>query len=309
MANRGEAIRKSRAVRRPAKRTVDVKREIAALRRELARALERQTATSDILGAITASPGEAEGTLRKIAETTARLFSTAGVSIRVVEGDEFKLSVGVGRGAKQVTALYEDPATRPTPRGRNLPAAVVRQNRQIQIRDLDDLDPEMADWPGPPVARAAGIRTMIGTPLRSGGRAIGAMTVYRDELRPFDEAELQLLQSFADQAVIAIENTRLLTEQREALARQTATAEVLQVINRSPGDLTPVFDAILEKAHNLCAVAHGSLQLYDGERFHAVAVHGLSEAFADRLRQGWVPGPNHPGRQLLAGARFVHVPS
>ncbi|HEV2547049.1 MAG TPA: GAF domain-containing protein [Stellaceae bacterium] len=276
--------------------------------RDLEQSLERQTATSDILGAIAASPGEAEGTLRKIAETTARLFSTAGVSFRMVEGDEFKLSVGVGRGAEQVTeALWENPARRPTPGGASLPATVVRENRQIQIRDLDNLDPEMADWPGPPVARAAGIRTMVGTPLRSGGQAIGAMMVYRDELRPFDPVELQLLQSFADQAVIAIENARLLTETREALERQTATAEVLQVINASPGHLTPVFEAMLEKATRLCEAGFGVLWLYEGERFRAGATHALPAAMVEFCR---VPVATDAGASLLGIARgggFVHV--
>jgi PAS domain S-box-containing protein len=275
--------------------------------RDLEQSLERQTATSDILGAIAASPGEAEGTLRKIAETTARLFGAAGVSIRLVEGDEFKLSVGVGRGAKQVSALYEDPATRPTPRGRNLPAAVVGENRQIQIRDLDNLDPEMTDWPGPPVARAAGIRTMIGTPLRSGGRAIGAMTVYREELRPFDDVELQLLQSFADQAVIAIENTRLLTDQREALERQTATADVLQVINSSPGQLTPVFEAMLERATRLCEARFGILWLYEGERFRAGAVHAVPAAFSEFCREPVTVGAGASLVGIVRGDRFVHV--
>ncbi len=137
--------------------------------------------------------------------------------------------------------------------GRNLPGTVVRENRQIHLPDLDHVDPEMADWPGPPVARRAGVRTMVGTPLRTHGRAIGALVVYRNVLQPFQPAELQLLQSFADQAVIAIENARLLDDLRqrtddlsESLEQQTAASEVLQIISSSPGDLDPVFASMLE---------------------------------------------------------------
>ena len=246
--------------------------DTARLKRQLKAARMQQEASAEILRAVANASGDAAGPLQQTAETTARLFGASSVSIQLAEGSEFTQEYRVGAIAKRVGSAY--PRSNIKVGGRNLPGTVVAESRQIHIPDLDHLDPTMSDFPGLPHARAGGARTVCGTPLRREGKAIGALIVFRDRLLPFTDDELALQQSFADQAVIAIQNARLFNETREALERQTATADILRVISVSPTDVQPVFDALVLTARRLLRRELAFIIRRNETTFRPVAIAG-----------------------------------
>ena len=277
----------------------DQQRIIDTLRRELAEARAQQTATADVLKVISNAPGELAPVFEAIITNATRLCDAKFGNLFRYDGDAFYFAADVG-----TPPALADYVRRPGP-FKGAPGGIVdRIQATRQVQHLHDYAAE--DTPGL-AATLGGARSTLGMPILRNDVLVGALVIYRQDVRPFSDREIDLVQSFAAQAGIAIENARLFNETKEALERQTATAEILEVINSSPANLTPVFEAILRNAHALCSVAHGSLQIFEDGHIRAVALHGIAESLADILRRPRPVAEAPTFQVLLQGQRYSQV--
>ena len=277
--------------------------ENARLITETRDALEQQTATAEVLQVINSSPGDLAPVFDAMLEKAVRLCEAdTGHLFRFDDGAFFRLA---SRGVSEdFDELF--PPDRPVPLDPNSgPARMIATRSVVHVLDVrEDESYRLHRCRDEVAAVEAGILTVLFVPLIKEGEVVGHFTMHRMEVKPFSDKQIALLQNFAAQAVIAMENARLLTETRDALEQQTATAEVLGVINSSPGDLKPVFYAILDKAHALCGAERGTLFLYDGDKMKAAVAHGYPEDVVEHLRAGVGLAPQHA--PLFAG-NHVHI--
>jgi GAF domain-containing protein len=273
--------------------------ENARLLNELRESLQQQTATSEMLKVISASPGQLEPVFQAMLENAVHICRASFGNLLLYEGDSFRHVALHNAPEAWIAEQQRDPIA-PRRSARFL-YRVADTKQIVHIADV------AAENPDEPIARIAGARTLLIVPMLKERVLIGVIAIYRQEVRPFIDKQIELVRNFAAQAVIAIENTRLLNELRESLEQQTATAEVLQVINSSAGSLTPVFEAMLDRAMQLCEAAFGGIWILEGDRYTAVALQGVPEAYAQFLAgTTLIPGPGTAPYRLMHGESFVH---
>jgi class 3 adenylate cyclase/putative methionine-R-sulfoxide reductase with GAF domain len=291
----------------------DMQEQLDRLTRELVEAREQQTATSEVLQVISSSPGDLTPVFESMLKNAIQVCDANFGNMHLFEDGAFRTVALYNAPAAFAEARRRNPVLRPRP-GTSLERVVVTK-KTVQIADCQrepayQSDPDRASF-----LRLARARTILTVPMLKENEVVGAISIYRQEVQPFSDKQIEFVTNFAAQAVIAIENTRLLNELRqrttelaEALKQQTATSEVLQVISSSPGELEPVFQAMLENATRVCGSNFGTLYLREGDAFRAVSMYGATPAYLQtRLGQLIYPGPQTGLGRVVRTKRVVHV--
>ena len=266
--------------------------------RDLSEALMYQTGSADILRVIASSPTEVGPVLKAIVESACGLCEAYDALVVLTDGDDLVIHAHHGQ-VPVVWSRRSVSAASPTGRA-------VIDRRTIHVHDL--LGPEGEEFPtGREYALRSNVRTVLSVPLLREGESMGAIVLRRTEVRPFGEKQINLLQTFADQAVIAIGNVRLFEQLNESLERQTATSEVLEIISAS-GALAPVFHKMLENATRICGAGFGTMNLYEDGGFRTVALHNAPQAYVDtRLYQSIRPHPSSGLGTVEKTHQTVHI--
>ncbi|MFZ1207963.1 MAG: GAF domain-containing protein, partial [Pseudolabrys sp.] len=284
--------------------------EVQARTRELSEALEQQTATSEVLSIISSSPGELAPVFQAMLENAIKiceanfgnLFTYSDNSFRVVAQHNAPPAYREFWEREPLVLLGDEPL---------VPLARLATSKSVV--HLPDLRTEQGYIERQPrvvaLVDGAGARTMLLVPMLKDGELVGSIVIYRQQVRPFSDKQIELVANFAAQAVIAIENTRLLNELRESLQQQTATADVLQVISGSPGELEPVFKTMLENAVRICGANFATLQLRENDAFRVAAMHNPPPAFAAARQRNPLIYPNAHNAlgRVMATKHFVHI--
>ena len=266
--------------------------EVRARTRDLSEALEQQTATSEVLKAISSSPGELKPVFQAMLENATRICEASFGNLLLYEGDAFKRVALHNAPQAWAADVERDPVV---PRSVDVLYRIADTKQIVHVADFAMENPDA------PIVRFAGARTVLVVPMLRDTDLIGAIGIYRQEVRPFTEKQVELVSNFAAQAVIAIENTRLLSELRESLQQQTATAEVLKTISRTAFDLQRVLQTLLENAAHICGAKHGIIFRYDGESCRAAAAYNAPLGTLEL----WQRHPLRAGRSTTVGRALL----
>ena len=274
-------------------------RELQVRNRDLTEALEQQTATSEVLGVIASSPTELQPVLDTLIANAVKLSGATKGHVRQLDGEFLRVVAHYGETAEQI-ALYH---SRPVPAvPERAGGRALLEKKPIHVLDVQ------AEENVSEVARQTGERSRLAVPLLREGAAIGTITIWRDFVEPFTDRQIELVKTFADQAVIAIENVRLFNELTEALEQQTATSEILGVIASSPTDIQPVLDTVIANAVTLAGAKKGHIRRLDGEFLRLVAHYNESPEYVAHLQATPVRvSQSLAGRAFLEGKPIQHV--